>query len=261
MTRLAMMTMLVACLSGCAALDREGAKVNKFGPQSMLQQPVDVPDLISVLSAGEEKFSTSPSEDPKAFSEKLDGVLRKFYAGGTAEEQRLRRNRVQDRLMLASNDACEAFKTVLKRKQADRNFEFGSATVLLGTAGAVARVANTAKGFAALAGASAGIHAEYNRDYFSDVAAHIITKAIAKRRKELMADIEKAQALAIDRYSVEDAISDTVIFHGACSLVGGLEYADGAVDKLDANAKLGLDTSKAMQKTALDIGAAGAAKK
>lgn len=259
MTRITTLIATCLVLPGCAVLDHEGSKVNKFGPQSMLQQPVDVPDLVSVISGGSTKAAVlSPTQDPLEFSEQLDKALRTFYTTGSAEDQMLRRNRLQDRLILASNDACEAYKTVLKRKQADRNFQFGTSTVLLGAAGAVAHVANTAKAFAALSGASAGIHAEYNRDYYADVAAHIITKAISKRRKEALDQIGQFQTLGIGKYTVEAAIADSVVYHGACSLVGGLEYADGAVEK--NNVQLGLDTFKAAQATAAAIAASGVAK-
>lgn len=175
--------------------------------------------------------------------------MRAFYsASGADEEKRLHRNRIQDRLILASNDGCEAFKTVLKRKQADRNFEFGTATVLFGAAGAVATGAQAAKNLAALAGASGGIRAEYNRDFFSDVAAHVITKGINSRRKEMLGGIVAGQAKPIQDYTLEAALSDAVVFHRACSLVGGLEYAEGAIAKVDGTA-VGLDALKAIATT------------
>ena len=231
---------------GCGTIDPQGAKVSKYGPQAVLQQPVDEPDLVSLITGGEKTFPVSQRASPEEFSRALDKALEGFYSRAeTDEDKRLRRNRIQDRLILASNDGCEAFKTVLKRKQGDRNFEFGTATVLFGAAGAVASGATAAKTLAALAGASGGIRAEYNRDFFSDVAAHVITKGINSRRKEILNGIVTGQAKALATYSLESAMADLIVYHGACSLVGGLEFAEGAISKLD-NTQVGLDSLKAI---------------
>lgn len=244
-----LLTVLAFGLAGCGTIDPQGAKVTKFGPATVIQQPVDEPDLVSLITKGEASFPVSQNANPEEFSKALDKAVRAFYsAPGADEEKRLHRNRIQDRLILASNDGCEAFKTVLKRKQADRNFEFGTATVLFGAAGAVATGAQAAKNLAALAGASGGIRAEYNRDFFSDVAAHVITKGINSRRKEMLGGIVAGQAKAIQDYTLEAALSDAVVFHGACSLVGGLEYAEGAIAKVDGQA-VGLDALKAIATT------------
>jgi hypothetical protein len=254
-TEVAMRTVLGLTMSalvcvGCGTIDPEGARVTKYGPQRVIQQPVDEPDIVSVITGGESSFSVSQRASPEEFSKALDAAIKKFYVGdGTADEKRLRRNRVQDRLILASNDGCEAFKTVLKRKQGDRNFEFGTATVLFGAAGAVAATETAAKTLAALAGASGGIRAEYNRDFFSDVAAHVISKGINSRRREILTGIAAGQAKALTDYSLESALADVVTYHGACSLVGGLEYAEGAISKMDDKA-VGLDALKAIVESA-----------
>lgn len=238
----------LAGLAGCGTIDPQGAKVTKFGPNSVIQQPVDEPDLVSLITKGGASFSVSNTAKPEEFSTALDKAFLTFYSSpGTDEDKRLHRNRVQDRLILASSAACGAFKTVLKRKQADRNFEFGTATVLFGAAGAVATSAQAAKSLAALAGVSGGVRAEYNRDFFSDVAAHVITKGINSRRKEMLGGIVAGQGKPITEYSLEAALSDAVVFHGACSLVGGLEYAEGAIAKVDGQ-QVGLDALKAVTK-------------
>jgi hypothetical protein len=240
---------IAAACSGCAAIDPQAAKITKFGPPGVMEQPVNEPDLVSVISDGESSFKVVPRagilgdhQDPAAFTQALDQALRAFYARDeTADVKQARRNRIQDRLILASNDGCESFKTVLKRKQSDRNFEFGTATVLFGAAGAVAAGAQAAKNLAALAGASGGIRAEYNRDFFADTAAHVITKGISSRRKEILVGINLGQGKPLAGYSLEAALGDVVTYHGACSLVGGLEQADGAISVTTA---VGLDVVK-----------------
>jgi len=241
---------LLLCLAACNTLDPQGAKVTKYGPQNVLLQPVDEPDIVSLISEGKQSFAVDPQAHPQAFSQAMDRAIAAFYAqAGDETDRRLRRNRVQDRLILASNEGCEAFKTVLKRKQADRNFEFGTATVLFGAAGAVATGAQAAKNLAALAGASGGIRAEYNRDFFSDVAAHVISKGINSRRREILNGIATGQARPLADYSLEAALADIVVYHGACSLVGGLEFAEGAITKLGSDAQVGLDSLKAIAKS------------
>jgi hypothetical protein len=255
-----------AVCAGCAAFDPQAAHVTKFGPQAVMQQPVDEPDVVSVISSGDQSFDVvrragafEKHESPRDFTKALDEAIAGFYKRGTSEDQRLRRNRVQDRLILASNDGCEAYKTVLKRKQSDRNFEFGTATVLFGAAGAVAQGVTAARNLAALAGATGGIRAEYNRDFFADVAAHVITKGINSRRKEILGAITTGQGKPVADYSLEAALADVVTYHGACSLVGGLEQADGAISKLDTN--VGLDALKATVAATTDTrGSIGAVK-
>jgi hypothetical protein len=237
--------------AGCSSMDPQAAKVTKFGPQNVLQQPVEEPDLVSVISEGGQSFVVQPDAPAAEFSKALDQALRGFYSGDQSaagqEERRLRRNRVQDRLILASNDGCETFKTALQRKQATRNFEFGTATVLFGAAGAVASGVNAAKNLAALSGVSGGLRAEYNRDYFAEVAAHVIAKGINSRRKEILNAIATGQAKPMSQYTLEAALADIVSYHGACSLVGGLEFAEGAITKVDGQ-PIGLDVLKAISK-------------
>jgi hypothetical protein len=252
-------------LGGCAATGADRTQYDKFSPPAVVQQPINEPDLISLITAGKTSFPLTADQNPQEFSKALDTAIKDFYAGpGTDDAKALQRNRIQDRLILASNDACEQFKNVMKRHQAGRNFQFGTATVLLGAGGAVATVASTAKALSALAGASAGIRAEYNRDYFADVEAHVITKALNSRRREILAGILDGQkkpltgtvdatsgpAKAVAGYSLESALADVITFHGACSLVGGLEYAEGAVSKVSAdNSFIGLDSVKGAQKS------------
>lgn len=257
---------LAQLLAGCAATSANRNQPDKFAPPALLQQPVGEPDLISLITSGRKGFSVSADVNAKDFSQALDDAIKDFYAeAGVGDDAKaLHRNRIQDHLVLASNDSCEEFKTVMKRHQAGRNFQFGTATVLLGAGGAIATVATTAKALSALAGASAGIRAEYNRDYFADVEAHVITKAMNSRRREILAGILEGQKKplrgkvdsiigpekAVVGYSLESALADVIIYHGACSLVGGLEYAEGAVSKVSAdNSLMGLDSVKGAQQS------------
>ncbi len=156
-----------------------------------------------------------------------------------SSKDKLSRNRVQDRIMMASNQLCEQYKVVLKKKQSNANFWFGTASTTFGAAGAVASGVQAAKNLSALSGLTSGVRAEYNQSYFSDLAAQVVTKGIDARRSEILEKINEAKLLPIEEYTLEASIADAISYHGACSLISGLEQADGAVTKLTT--PVGLD--------------------
>ncbi len=222
---------LLISLSACASLGQEGKSVDKFSAAAVFDKPVDNTDVISLLSDG---ALNSKGLDGAEFSFAFEKAL--LSAKGKNEEDR---NHIQNRLILASNSLCEEYKTVLKRKQSNMNFWMGTAATIFGAGGAIANGAQAAKNFAALTGVTTGIRAEYNQEYYADVMAHVITKAITKRRKEIFDEIHRASKTSIKEYNLELALADVATYHGACSLIAGLETADGMISKF--NLYLGLD--------------------
>ncbi|MBC3872476.1 hypothetical protein [Undibacterium flavidum] len=219
-------------LSACASLGQNDKSTDKFSPAGIFDKSVENIDMISLLS---DEDLSSKSGDKADFSKTFDQALRS--AKGKNEEDR---NHIQNRLILASNSLCEEYKTVLKRKQSNMNFWMGSAATLFGAGGAIANGAQAAKNFAALAGLTTGVRAEYNQAYYADLMAHVITKAISKRRKLIFDEIQEAKTASIKEYNLEMALADVATCHGACSLIAGLETADDLVSKY--NVSLGLDT-------------------
>jgi hypothetical protein len=134
-------------------------------------------------------------------------------------------------LILASNELCENYKVLLKKKQSRFNFYLGAAATLLGAAGGVATGSEGPQLLSALSGTASGVRAEYNGQYFSDLAAHVITKGISARRKEILSAIALGRAKRPAEYTIEMALADAVVYHGACSLIGGLEQADSTLSK------------------------------
>jgi hypothetical protein len=110
---------------------------------------------------------------------------------------------------------------------------------VFGAAGAVVTGADGARALAGLSGATSGVRAEYNEQYFADLAAHVVTKGINARRNEILEKIHVAQGMSVKEYTIEIAIADAIVYHGACSLVGGLEQADSTVTKFKGD--VGLD--------------------
>jgi hypothetical protein len=56
---------------------------------------------------------------------------------------------------------------------------------------------------------------------------------------EVLGKIMEARAEKIDGYTLEASIADALTYHGACSMISGLEQADGAVTKLTTS--VGID--------------------
>jgi hypothetical protein len=214
--------------------ERERAGTTKFTANPLFVQPIETIDIIRIVSGG---TSSGQGLSGEAFANKFDAALREFDAST------LQRNRLQDRLILASNELCENYKVTLKKKQSRFNFWAGTATTVFGAAGAVTPVASTASIFAALSGISSGTRAEYNQNYFADLAAHVITKGINARRSDILEKIHTTRKANLAEYTVEAAIGDVVTYHGACTLTSGLEQADVALAKLDVNA--GIDALSA----------------
>lgn len=214
---------LAAALGGCASMSERN--VSKQGPQGLFvkQRNISAVDLLALVSGG--TATDASVNDEKDYPSALDQALGRL----TGTEREARRNLVLDRLVMASNDLCEEYKTVLKKKQAGANFWYGLAAVVSGAAGAAATGATAAKNLAAVSGVSSGLRAEHNNAYYADLAAQVIVKGINRRRDNILGEIMQARECPERQYSVEMAIADVVTYHGACSLIGGLEQADSAI--------------------------------
>jgi hypothetical protein len=245
----------VGVLTGCAGMvanSRDGT-VSKFGPGGLLKQPIEQVDLISLVTNGDKVEPKAANETLRneAFPDEFEKALKQMRGtldtktGEPLKKLKYERNRIQDRLILASNDLCEEYKTVLKRKQSNANFFYGLTAVLSGAAGSVATGARAAGNWAALSGVSSGVRAEHNQDYYSDMAAHVIAKGIVLKRRVIADAMQCAREFDEKDYSVEHAIADAVVYHGACSLVGGLESLDHVMSTLNVN--VGTDALAANQ--------------
>jgi hypothetical protein len=213
-------------MAGCAA-----QRIDKFSPPPVLDQSVTDIDIVAAISIDQVgRGAADVKNRPRA---DFDSVLRGFR--GDSED----RNRIQDRVILASNALCEEYKTVLKRKQSHVNFYSGAAAVVFGAAGGVIGGARAAKNLSSLSAISSGVGAEYNEDFYSSLTAHLVANGIDKRRDGILEAIQEARKKGIEEYTLEGAIADAITYHGACSLIGGLGQIDGALNKIKGN--IGLD--------------------
>jgi hypothetical protein len=219
---------LAVCTLAVCGCDRNRLKKSKFTANELA--------LSEQMFQHTEKPDTAISQVAKS----IDDFVR--LSGGAealaAVTDMAARNKVQDRLILESNSLCEDYKTTLKSKQAYINFFAGSAAVLFGAAGAVAKGAQAAKNLSALSGLSSGLKAEYNEDFYSSLTAQVIANGIDARRRDILEKIGSAKSEEVTDYSVEMAIADAITYHGACSLVGGLEQAGATLVKYELNAGL-----------------------
>jgi hypothetical protein len=265
MLRLATLFASLIMVSGCASAGLW--KVDSAGPAVQSANALGAVDLPAALYGGDDK-AQSPDEkaciqDPNLT--KCDGILtartlprlslpvgaEKDRAGGnTAVVERLRlelalrsfyrtdpvfgsqedrRNRLQQRLVAASDTNCAIFAENLYATQASTNALFGSAATALGGAGAIVTGVDTARLLAGMSGIATGLRAEVNEDYFRNLWVEALVKAIETDRDQRRVDMTEHAALSISKYPVEAAIAEALRYNGACSLVSGLKDVNQAV--------------------------------
>lgn len=143
------------------------------------------------------------------------------------------RAQIQDRLIAASNQRCNLYSTYLKRVSTHTNGIFGTLTTLLGGAGAIVTGENSARLLSGLAGISSGTKAELNQAIFESIATSIIIPGIQKSRSDILKDILKNRAKPIEEYTIEGAIAEAIVYHGACSMDTGIAYAQKSIQSYD----------------------------
>jgi hypothetical protein len=152
----------------------------------------------------------------------FERALDRFY---NLPDREGRRNRVVDRIMVASEQRCTIYKNYLKRVETYQGFVTGVLTTILGAAGGISTVTNTSRFFSGLAGISSGVGAELKHDFFADTASLVIVPGIDQRRETLERAIRGRFQEPISRYTLEAALQDGAKYHGACSLLAGLQQA------------------------------------
>lgn len=162
----------------------------------------------------------------------------------TEEQRRLARNTLQERLLMSSEQRCSAFKIGLQREFSRTNFGLGVLSTLAGTAGALVNSVSAARNWAGTAAVSSGVRAEFNQDFFANLAAHVVIDGVDKRRREVYEQIQShGQAKAYADYPVEAAIKDALYYHGQCSVAAGFQMAADAIKLYDDP---GINTGLAM---------------
>lgn len=164
----------------------------------------------------------------------LEAAFRGFYdpayivaKDDLSASQEKRRNRLQDRLLAASEQRCGAYKIYLRRFQSYTQATAGIVSTIFAGAGAISTGGAT-NIFAGLAGVSSGIGAEISQSFFANLASYVIVPGIDSRRIEIKRTIGDSRK-TISEYTVEAAIQDAASFHAACTLEAGLEKAQDLI--------------------------------
>lgn len=234
--------LLTVSITGCASWRKD---LGEFRSDVVLREAPKTVDLLRLLSSSPPPASTSTlamsdQEYLVALDDAYGGFTKAFPDAKLAVE---RRNLILDRIVEASNESCERFKADLLHRQARENFLLGTFATIAGGAGAVVRSAKAASNYAAAAGVSSGIRAEFNQQFFADKAAQVLTAAIDRARADMKVMFESAKARPLSEYSVVAAVADGVQFNGACSIAGAFNYTANAIAQIDV--QKGLKNSNA----------------
>jgi len=234
--------LLAACAVGDNHGDPEysmlgggGDRVNSAAAHQMLGPEFERLDLVRLLDPlGDIPPNARANAACEALTDKgqqfrdgclIDNAFMQYHAAA-ARDTPAHRNSIQDRILAASDQRCNVFLAYLQRHQSATNFTLGSVTTVLAGAGAIATGVGVARALAGTAGMVSGVRAEFDQSYFQNQTTSIISKGIRKRRDDIRESIDAQRAKGVADYTVERAIGDALHYHGACSIVAGLEEAD-----------------------------------
>ena len=215
-------------------------KVDIHAPFPVLYRDgIEQVKLVELLAGASEggniRKMKSDKEDPVngiSWSTKYDLAFAAFYKRleGEVVAQKLERNRIQERILAASDQRCRVFKVALQRDQARSNFWLGTLATLSGAAGGVVEAATGARILSATAGLLSGVRAEYNQDFYANLLFAVITKGIEERRREAYQEIQRnGQTKAIAAYPVEAAVKDAILYDSLCNTGVGLQQAQDSI--------------------------------
>jgi hypothetical protein len=226
-TRLASIIIaLTLSTSGCAYLQQTGS-TDVAAPYAIL--PVSFEDLDLPKILGDEPIPSFSTEADKG--RRIDSAIVKFnhhYANDNAAGKRAR-NQIQDRLIAASIQRCNAFKANLQRGYSRTNFGLGVASTVTGIAGALVPGLQASKNLSGISAAFGGTRAEFNQDFFSNLTTNIIAEGIDALRADYKEKIATKRISDFTEYTMEGALGDAIHYHGLCSMISGLQYAGKAI--------------------------------
>jgi hypothetical protein len=259
---------LAVQLSGCGSMTGKGLDPGPAGATRLAKDldadtrgdyPVDLAKLIALSAYKERRAEKQAAQAGKVSSDKgepkaeqraeqkaeqmeeddaraeasLDLARAQFYAAcHTNDRCSTQRDRVQDRLIWASESACNDYLVSVRKSFTATNLNLGSATTLFGALGSVITAVDTARVFSGAAAVTSGLRAEYNDVYFSSQAFELVSKAIRSVRERTLKNIRDArQSRSIRDYTLEGAIGDAMRYHATCNVMAGLEEAADAVTR------------------------------
>lgn len=233
--RLAVGVAAISITTACSTLNLDSliAKKGRFNGQitnAGANQIGGLDDKISLPMILSDKAAKDPSNGTT-----VDAALKDFYAekGANTDEWTVRRDRVQDRLLAASEERCNVYKIYLKNFDTETKSIFGVFSTVFAGAGAIATGQLNTRALSGLAAITSGSGAEITSAVFSNVATHLLIPGIDSRREEIHKEIEIKRGRLDEKYTMEAALLDAARYHGACTLDTGLRSASDSISEVN----------------------------
>ena len=224
--------------AGCSTFDTEyDTYSDKHSAYQLISrnefEPIDLASLIN--NAKTERKSDPDAKVQANFDREqgasIDGAFRQFADRYRLSDStgRARRTEIQERILAASDQRCNDFKTLLQKKISNVSFNTGLVTTGSAVAATIVDNLHTSKILSGIAGMASGFRAEYNQAYFANAAVQVIVAGIDSRRRTAYEQIRQARKESLATYPLEAAVKDAIRYHGLCSTVSGLQEAGEAV--------------------------------
>lgn len=229
-------------LAGCSVFDKSHDDYDEFADKHSAYQlvsreqfePIDLASLISGDQPSTMKLASDGSIAPDEYRKQgalIDTAFSAFALKyrDAGEAGRARRSAIQERILAASDQRCNDFKTLLQKKFSNVSFNTGLLSSITAVAATIVTSVDTSRALAGVAGISSAFRAEYNQAFFANAAVQVVVAGIDSRRRTAYEQILLARNESLAGYPLEAAVKDAIRYHGLCSTVSGLQEAGEAV--------------------------------
>ena len=192
----------------------------------------NIPSLVEAEQAMENNGEViRPLED----NEKLAVAYHLFYQkyGSETGLAKIHRNRVQGRLLQASEQRCGQHIEFIRQWDAETNFTFGALTTALAGAGAIVTGVTPARILSGTAAIFSGMRDEWRQAFFANMATHVIIPGIRSVRGELLQKMIGKREQALVNYTLEDAVQEALLYHAHCNIISGITHAGESITLVD----------------------------
>lgn len=211
--RVGLVYVAVGLLTGCGSsvfFDRH--KTHQGPPALLDSKSFEAIDLAKLLDSDEENIEVA-----------FNNLYSDIYEEDDLNKRRLRRNRVQDRIIAASNQRCGEYKIFVRQFNKNANFFLGLLTTLSAGAGTIFTDEGTVRALTGSTTILSGTQSRFNEVFFEQNTIQLLTIGFESRRKKILIEINALQKAEIHDYTVERAVGDAIRYHDACSINVGLE--------------------------------------
>ncbi|KQX01450.1 hypothetical protein ASC94_02160 [Massilia sp. Root418] len=225
---------MAVAMTGCSTLESDSKYddyADKHSAYQLIERDAFEPINLRVLIMPEAEANKTTPASPKEEGQLIDQAFYQFanlhrHSGqlGTS-----RRNEIQERILAASDQRCNDFKNLLRKKFSKVNFYSGLTATGASLAATIVGNLHTSQILSGVAGMASGYRAEYNQAFFANAAVEVVAAGIDSRRRTAYEQILQARKDPLTVYPLEAAVKDGIRYHGLCSAVSGLQEAGEAV--------------------------------